>query len=149
MRVGNTVFQFYSIPSKPVVSQVKTGVELQKELKKLWPKCQVVLLDEIYTVSNMKDIEDLLKLNMSINEPWTWDTLDCDNYAWTTKDLSQSITGNMALGFAIVPGHALNIVRASNNQWWWIDNKNNKQEMFLCNGAESIKKGYWPTLIII
>jgi hypothetical protein len=149
MRVGNTVFQFYNIPQKPEVKQVKNSVELTKELKKLFPRCNVIVMDYIYTISSYKDVENLTTLNLSINQPWVWDTADCDNLAWTLKDISQSITGNMALGFAIVPGHALNIVRCSDQHWYWIDNKDNKHQIFPINGVESITKGYWPNTIIL
>lgn len=147
MRFGDVVIQVFRVP-KLEVKQVMTGTELEAELKKIFPKAQVILTDEKYRILSLRDVEDLLTLNSTRGRPWKWDLYDCDNYMRSIWQLFGDVTGNAAIGAAVVPAHALNLIRCVEG-WYWIDNKGNKNEVFGIRSAEALLRGYTLKVVML
>jgi hypothetical protein len=152
LRIGDTIFIFFKIPKPVEVKQVKTFDALEKELKSLFPKCPIYMLDSKYKIINQEDLKRLLEYNFFKDKKWSWDEYDCDNKARDLWSLIPRLAGNIAFGIVYVEKpnggrHALNMYRDEKNKWFFVEPEDNT--VFMVNGADAILLGYKPYKIEI
>lgn len=150
LRIGNVVFLFFRAPNEPEVKQVRKGVDIEKDFKKSFPKCQVMMTDENYRISTFMDVERLVNSNFHVSRKWVWDIMDCDNKARSLWSLMADLGGNLAFGYVCVQHksgrHALNCFLDHAGNWWYVEPENNT--IFMMGGIEAIKLNYKPYFVI-